>query len=161
MMTSYGNRNERFAPTIRIVKPLQLADDGPQTRGMLRLEAHAEGRVGVRKLHAHVLLLEPGAESAVHHHGPLETIVYVAEGQGKIRWGFRLEHEADLEAGDFFFIPPFLPHQESNRSALRHAQWIVLQNSPKTVVVDLALQPSGRYAASSKVAEPRREISLP
>jgi|HubBroStandDraft_4_1064222.scaffolds.fasta_scaffold436936_1 uncharacterized RmlC-like cupin family protein len=149
MMTSHGNRNWRFSPSVHIVKPLQLADNGPQTQGMLRLEAHAQSKVAFRNLHAHVLLLAPGAESAVHHHGRLETIVYVAEGQGKIRWGFRLEHEAYLDAGDFFFIPPFLPHQESNRSALHDAQWIVLQNSPKTVVVNLALQPNGEYAVIS------------
>ncbi len=66
--------------------------------------------VGAEKLGAGVMLLEPSTMSAVHHHGPQETVAYVAEGQGKIRWGSRLEQGADLEAGDFLFIPLFLPH---------------------------------------------------
>jgi len=33
---------------------------------------------------------EPNTESMVHHHGPLETAVYVLSGQSKVRWGARL-----------------------------------------------------------------------
>ena len=100
----------------RVVKPLQLDHHTPQTTGMRRLAAISHDLVGSEKLWAGVMLAEPGTASTVHHHGPLETVVYVLSGRSRVRWGTRLEHEADLEAGDFLLIPPYLPHQEINPS---------------------------------------------
>jgi uncharacterized RmlC-like cupin family protein len=101
---------------VRLVKPLQFDDRTPQTPGMLRLAAVSHGLVGSEALWAGVMLVDPGTASSVHHHGPLETVVYMVSGQSKVRWGNRLEHEVDLEPGDFLFIPPFVPHQEINPS---------------------------------------------
>src|SRR5205085_10968397 len=104
------------ANRVRVVKPLQLDHHTPQTDGMQRLAAISHALVGSEGLWAGVMLAEPDSASSVHHHGPLETVVYVVSGLSKVRWGRRLEHEDDLEAGDFLFIPPFMPHQEINPS---------------------------------------------
>src|SRR5947209_18369861 len=125
------------AAAVQIVKPLQLDGHVPQTSGLQRLAALTPDLVGAEKLGAGVMLLEPCTVSAVHHHGPQETVVYVAEGQGRIRWGSRLEQEADFEAGDFLFIPPFLPHQEINPSPLP-AYWVVVRSGREPIVVNLA-----------------------
>src|SRR5262245_10150808 len=98
---------------VQIVKPLQFDDLTPQTHGIQRLAGVSQDR-GSRKLWAGVMLAKPGSTSAVHHHGSVETVVFAVYGQGKIRWGSRLENEADWESGDFLFIPPYVPHQEIN-----------------------------------------------
>jgi uncharacterized RmlC-like cupin family protein len=74
-------------------------------------------------------------------------VVYVAEGRGKLRWGGQLEHEAELEAGDFVFLPPFLPHQEINPSPDQPTYWIVVRSAQEAVVVNLRLGPDGEYVA--------------
>src|SRR5436305_12764038 len=101
---------------VHFVKPLQFDEHTPQTTGMRRLAAISHTLVGSEALWAGVMLAEPDTASSVHHHGPLETVVYVLSGQSKVRWGTRLEHEADLEPGDFLFIPPYVPHQETKPS---------------------------------------------
>jgi uncharacterized RmlC-like cupin family protein len=129
----------------RVVKPLQFDDKTPQTGGMHRLAAVSHLLVGSEKLWAGVMMAEPNTSSSVHHHGPLETVVYVAEGKSTLRWGRRLEHETELEVGDFLFVPPFLPHQEINPSADRPALWIVVRSGPEAVVVDLTPGADGEY----------------
>jgi uncharacterized RmlC-like cupin family protein len=144
------------APTeaeARIIKPLQLAGDTPQTSGMHRLAAVSKLLVGSEKLWAGVMMAEPNTVSSVHHHGPLETVVYVAEGSGKLRWGRRLEHESDLEAGDFLFVPPFLPHQEINPSPDRAALWIVVRSAAEAVVVELTPGADGEYVTTAALPD--------
>jgi uncharacterized RmlC-like cupin family protein len=131
----------------RLVKPLQFDGGTPQAGGMHRLAAVSGLLVGSARLWAGVTLAEPNTASAVHHHGALETVVYVAEGRGTLRWGRRLEHETELEAGDFLFVPPFLPHQEINPSADRPALWVVVRSGPEAVVVGLEPGADGEYVA--------------
>jgi len=135
---------------VRVVKPLQLDDQTAQTTGMRRLAAISHIRVGSEALWAGVMLAEPDTASSVHHHGPLETVVYVVSGQSKVRWGSRLEHEVDLEAGDFLFIPPYVPHQEINPSPDQPTQWVVVRSGPEAVVVNLTKAPDGQYVAHGR-----------
>jgi uncharacterized RmlC-like cupin family protein len=113
---------------VHVVKPSQLVHRTAQTPGMHRLAAISHDLVGADGIWAGVMLAEPNTESVVHHHGPLETVVYVLSGQSKVRWGARLEHEANLEAGDFLYIPAYMPHQEINPSTERATQWVVVLN---------------------------------
>ena len=131
----------------RIVKPLQFDDNTPEMVGMHRLAAVSHLLVGSQKLWAGVLMAEPNTSSGVHHHGPLETVVYLAEGRGTLRWGRRLEHETELEAGDFLFVPPYVPHQEINPSSDQPALWIVVRSGPEAVVVALTPDANGEYVA--------------
>ena len=137
------------ATAVRVVKPLQFDDQTPQTSGMRRLAAITHVRVGSEALWAGVMLAEPDTASSVHHHGPLETVVYVLSGKSKVRWGSRLEHEVDLEAGDFVFIPPYMPHQEINPSPDQPTQWIVVRSGPEAIVVNLVQAPDGEYVAEA------------
>ena len=138
------------AAEARVVKPLQFDDHTPQTTGMRRLAAISHGLAGSEKLWAGVMLAEPGTASSVHHHGPLETVVYVLSGQSRVRWGRRLEHETDLEPGDFLFIPPYLPHQEINPSPDQATQWVVVRSGQEAVVVNLRRAPNGEYVADGR-----------
>jgi uncharacterized RmlC-like cupin family protein len=122
---------------VQVIKPLQFDKRTPQTDGMQRLEAVSHRLVGSNALWAGVMLAEPNTESSVHHHGPEETVVYVLAGKSKVRWGSRLEHEVELEPGDFVLIPPYVAHQEINASADEPTQWVVVRSGPEAITVNV------------------------
>jgi uncharacterized RmlC-like cupin family protein len=132
-------------PGVRVVKPLQLDDNTPQMAGMRRRAGISNDLVGSERIWAGVLLAEPNTASPVHHHGHVETVVYVVTGRSRLRWGRRLEHEEELEPGDFAFIPPYMPHQELNPSPDRPTQWIVVRSAREAVIVALTMGPDGEY----------------
>src|SRR5258708_30532956 len=123
--------------SVQVVKPLQCDAHTAQTTGMRRLAGVSHTLVGSEALWAGVMLAEPNTRSSVHHHGPLETVVYVLSGKSRVRWGSRLEHEADLEPGDFLLIPPYMPHQEINPSPDQATTWVVVRSGQEAVVVNL------------------------
>ena len=145
VMRQYESAIPRQVNGVRLVKPLQFNERTPQSTGMLRLEAVSHGLVGSEALWAGVMLADPDTASSVHHHGPLETVVYVASGQSKVRWGSRLEYEVDLEPGDFLFIPPFMPHQEINPSPDQPTEWVVVRSGPEAIAVNLTKASNGEY----------------
>jgi uncharacterized RmlC-like cupin family protein len=140
-----SRRIRNQAKEVRVVKPLQFDDDTAQTTGMRRLAAISHRLVGSESLWAGVMLAEPNTTSSVHHHGILETVVYVLSGKSKVRWGSRLEHEVDLEAGDFLLIPPYMPHQEINPSPDQPTEWVVVRSGGEAVVVKLTKARNGEY----------------
>src|SRR4051794_30591464 len=86
-----------------------------QTMGMLRAAA-ITAKQGANKLWAGTVAIKPSAATGAHHHGDLESIIYVVRGHARMKWGSSLEYTADAYAGDFIFVPPMVPHQESNGS---------------------------------------------
>ena len=44
-------------------------------------------------------------EAVDHHHGELESFIYVVSDKAKMRWGDNLEYVTYAEAGDFIFVP--------------------------------------------------------
>ena len=82
-------------------------------------------------------LVEPGARTGIHHHGEQDTIVYVLEGSSYVRWGERGEFNATVHAGDFLFVPAWLPHQEINPSAKAPFRWVVVRSTAEPIVVNL------------------------
>ena len=142
-----ARRVQNQATEVRVVKPLQFDDHTPQTTGMRRLAAISHLLVGSESLWAGVMLAEPNTTSSVHHHGDLETVVYVLSGKSKVRWGNRLEHEVDLEPGDFLLIPPYMPHQEINPSPDQATTWVVVRSGQEAVIVHLFRTHTGEYVA--------------
>jgi len=136
------------AAEVRVVKPLQFDDHTPQTNGMRRLAAISHFLAGSELLWAGVMLAEPSTTSSVHHHGPLETVVYVLSGTSSVKWGSRLEHEVDLEPGDFLLIPPYMPHQEINQSPDQPTMWVVVRSGQEAVIVHLAKTHDGEYVGT-------------
>lgn len=141
------NTNEAEQPThtttpaekisVRVVKPHQFDSNTPQTPGMQRVAAISKELAGSQGIWAGVTVVAPNTYSGVHHHGEIETVIYVVSGRGKIRWGDKMEFEQEVEPGDFIYVPPFVPHQEINASPDTPSQWVIVRNSQEPVVVNL------------------------
>ena len=75
----------------RIVRGDQFDSNTPQTPGMTRAAAINRAMAGARKLWAGTVAVHPDdAKTATHHHGSLESIIYVISGNARMRWGERL-----------------------------------------------------------------------
>jgi uncharacterized RmlC-like cupin family protein len=81
--------------------------------------------------------IEPDAKTGVHHHGALESVIYVVSGHARMRWGERLEFVAEAKAGDFIFIPPYVPHQEINADPDRPLECVLVRSDNEAVVVNI------------------------
>ncbi|WP_376797527.1 cupin domain-containing protein [Thermogemmatispora sp.] len=121
---------------VRVIKPQQFDSNTPQTPGMSRLAAVSRELAGSRGLWAGLTVVAPHVASGKHHHGELETVIYVVSGRARIRWGERLEYEQEVEPGDFIYVPPFVPHQEINPCD-EESRWVIVRNAQEPVVVNL------------------------
>ena len=106
---------------MRVVRADELDPNTPQTPGMSRAAAITTARAGAEKLWAGTVVIHPDAKTGAHHHGPVESVIYVVSGRARMRWGERLEFVAEAGPGDFIYVPPFVPHQEINASDRRAA----------------------------------------
>jgi uncharacterized RmlC-like cupin family protein len=122
---------------VRIIHSNQLDPNTPQTPGMTRAAAINRAMAGANKLWAGSVSVEPSAKTAPHHHGELESIIYVISGRARMRWGEQLEFVADAGPGDFIYVPPFAPHQEINASSDEPLICVVVRSDQEPVVVNL------------------------
>jgi uncharacterized RmlC-like cupin family protein len=83
---------------VRVIKSDRLDTNTAQTPGMMRAAAIDFRRVGAKKLWAGTVLIHPNAKTGAHHHGALESVIYVVRGAARMRWGERLEFVAALRA---------------------------------------------------------------
>jgi uncharacterized RmlC-like cupin family protein len=123
--------------SIRVVHPNQFDSATAQTPGSLRLAAVHPGDGIDSPMWGGVFTVDPAARTAIHHHGKQYTIAYVLSGSSYVRWGERGEFDATLSAGDFLYVPAWLPHQEINPSSDRPFEWIVVRSTPEPIVVNL------------------------
>src|SRR3989304_3511379 len=119
---------------VRIVHNNQLDMNTPQTPGMTWAAAINRAMAGASKLWAGTVSVHPNAKTAPHHHGELESIIYVISGRARMRWGERLEFVADAGAGDFIYVPPFVPHQEINALTNEPLMCVVVRSDQERVV---------------------------
>ena len=62
---------------VRVIPGNQLDPNVPSTAGMDRKAAINFARVGAQKLWAGTVTIRPDAKTGAHHHGHLESIIYV------------------------------------------------------------------------------------
>lgn len=122
---------------VRIVSSKQFDFNTPQTAGMTRAAAINRAMAGANKLWAGMVHVHPDAKTAPHHHGALESIIYIVSGRARMRWGEKLEFVADAGPGDFIFVPPFVPHQEINANENEPLACVVVRSDQEPVVVNL------------------------
>ncbi|MFI6166153.1 cupin domain-containing protein [Nocardia sp. NPDC051052] len=126
---------------VRVIKSDQLDSNTAQTPGMSRAAAINAARVGAQKIWAGTVTIHPNAKTGAHHHGELESVIYVLRGRARMRWGERLEFVAEAEPGDFIFVPPYVPHQEINASTDEPLECVLVRSDSEAVVVNLDIEP--------------------
>jgi uncharacterized RmlC-like cupin family protein len=143
---------------IRIVRHDQLDPNTAQTPGMHREAAISRASAGAEKIWAGTATIHPGAKTGPHHHGELESVIYVVRGRARMRWGDRLEYVAEAGPGDFIYVSPFAPHQEINASPDEPLTCVVVRSDQEPVVVNLDITP---VEATEQVAwvDPHHPVS--
>ena len=124
---------------VRVIPGDSLDSNTPQTPGMNRAAAINFARAGARKLWAGTVHIHPDARTGAHHHGALESVIYVLRGRARMRWGNALEFVAEAGPGDFIFVPPYVPHQEINASATETLECVLVRSDNEAVVVNLEI----------------------
>jgi len=124
---------------VQVIPGDSLDSNTPQTPGMNRAAAINFARTGAQKLWAGTVHIHPDAKTGAHHHGALESVIYVLRGRARMRWGNALEFVAEAGPGDFIFVPPFVPHQEINASATETLECVLVRSDNEAVVVNLKI----------------------
>ncbi|MBI3763333.1 MAG: cupin domain-containing protein [Chloroflexi bacterium] len=137
-MTEFSNRWRDNG--VRVVRGDQMDPNTPQTPGMTRAAAVTRASAGASKIWAGTVNIQPNAKTGPHHHGELESVIYVVRGEARMRWGERLEYTAVAKAGDFIYVPPFVPHQELNASPDEPLQCVLVRNDQEPTVVNLDIE---------------------
>ena len=122
---------------VRVVHSSELDLNTPQTPGMTRAAAITHATTGASKLWAGTVTIHPNAKTGAHHHGELESVIYVVSGRARMRWGDRLEYVAEAGPGDFIYVPPFVPHQEINASPDEPLACVLVRSGQEPIVVNL------------------------
>jgi uncharacterized RmlC-like cupin family protein len=122
---------------VRVVHASELDPHVAQTQGMSRAAAVNFARMGAEKIWAGTVSIKANAKTGAHHHGPVESVIYVVQGRARMRWGERLEFTAEAGPGDFIWVPPFVPHQEINASATEPLECVIVRSGQEPVVVNL------------------------
>ena len=125
----------------RVVRSDQLDTNTPQTPGMTRAAAINRATAGADKLWAGTVNIQPNAKTGAHHHGALESIIYVVNGRARMRWGERLEFVAEAGPGDFIYVPPFVPHQEINAGTNEPLFCVLVRSDQEPIVINLDIEP--------------------
>jgi uncharacterized RmlC-like cupin family protein len=123
---------------VRIVRVSERDPGTAQTPGMTRMAGVAASTCGATGVWMGDVTLAPGFQSQPHHHGDVESAIYVISGRLRLRWGDRLEHEAEGGAGEFIFVPANVVHQEINASIAEPVTQIVARGG-ENIVVNVAI----------------------
>jgi uncharacterized RmlC-like cupin family protein len=134
---------------VRVVRAGELDVNTPQTPGMNRAAAITAARAGAEKLWAGTVVIHPKAKTGAHHHGPVESVIYVVSGRARMKWGDRLEFTAEAGPGDFIYVPPFVPHQEMNARSDEPVEAVIVRSGQDPIVVNL------------DIASPEEESDVP
>jgi uncharacterized RmlC-like cupin family protein len=126
---------------VRVVRGAELDINTPQTPGMNRAAAITYARAGAQKLWAGTVTIHPNAKTGAHHHGEVESVIYVVKGKARMRWGDRLEYMAEAGPGDFIYVPPYVPHQEINANPSEPLECVLVRSGQEPVVVNLDIAP--------------------
>ena len=125
---------------VQVVPGGSLDGGTAQTPGMDRKAAINQARVGAQKIWAGTVTIHPDAKTGAHHHGALESVIYVVRGRARMRWGDQLQFTAEASPGDFIYIPPYVPHQEINASPDEVLECVLVRSDGEAVVVNLDIE---------------------
>ena len=123
---------------VRVIPGDQLDPATATTPGMDRAVAIDRARTGAQSFWAGTVHIHANAKTGPHHHGPLESVIYVVSGRARMRWGEALEFVAEAGPGDFIYVPP----QEINASSNETLSCVLVRSDSEAVVVNLEIEPA-------------------
>jgi uncharacterized RmlC-like cupin family protein len=130
---------------IKIVHAGELDCNTPQTPGMSRAAAITHARTGAEKLWAGTVVVEPNARTGAHHHGELESVIYIVKGRALMRWGDHLEFSEEAGPGDFIYVPPYVPHQECNADPNEPVEAVLVRTGQEPIVINLDIAEANQF----------------
>jgi uncharacterized RmlC-like cupin family protein len=137
-----GNTISRWrSEGVKVIPADQLDAGTAQTLGMQRRAAITTARTGANKLWAGTVTIDANARTGAHHHGDLESVIYVVKGVARLRWGECLEFIAEAGPGDFIYVPPYVPHQEINASEELQLHCVLARSGQSGLVYNLDIVP--------------------
>jgi uncharacterized RmlC-like cupin family protein len=127
---------------LHLIGPADLDPETAQTAGMRRSAAVSGKTVGSQSLWMGQTLVAPGNVSANHHHGVSETAIFVVSGTPEFVFVDGTgdgAHEVRLrtKAGDYIFVPPYVPHREENPDPYIEAVVVIARSTQDAIVVNL------------------------
>jgi uncharacterized RmlC-like cupin family protein len=93
---------------VRRVRPGERAQ-GDRTQGVSR-----EAAVATDGMWAGFVTTDPGMDSGWHHHGDLESTIYVLSGAMRLEFGPGGRDVIDAQPGEFIYVAPHAIHREGN-----------------------------------------------
>lgn len=116
----------------------EVSDETAQSAGMRRFAAISGKTVGSEKLWMGRTHVGPAQKSADHHHGESETAIYVVSGHPRFVFLEDGEEVAlETRAGDYIFVPPYVPHREENPDSREEAVVVIARSTQEAIVVNL------------------------
>jgi uncharacterized RmlC-like cupin family protein len=131
-----------FHRALHRIAPTGLVAQTTQTPGMKRLEAISGKTVGATSLWMGQTHVPASTASANHHHGASETAIYVVSGHPvfvflDVDGDEPVETRIEAAAGDYVFVPPWVPHREENPDADTEAVVVIARTTQEAIVVNL------------------------
>ena len=126
------------ATMLRHIRSADLSGDTAQTSGMRRFEAISAAAVGSSSLWMGRTHVAPATASGIHHHGEAETGIFVVSGYPifTFQLGDELVHY-ETEAGDYIYVPPWIPHREENPDPGAEAVVVIARTTQEGIVVNV------------------------
>jgi uncharacterized RmlC-like cupin family protein len=122
---------------LKLIRPDQRDRSTAQTPGMDRAEGVGACTAGATSIWSGHVTVGPGVKSGAHHHGEVESAIYIISGRARFRYGEHLENMVEANAGDFVYVPAYVVHQEINASDSEPVVMIVSRGSQENVVVNV------------------------
>jgi uncharacterized RmlC-like cupin family protein len=86
--------------------------------------------VGAQGIHLQILTIPPLGRAKAHKHGSHETAIYALSGESGFWYGAKLEEHLNVQAGDFVYIPPDMPHLPYNPSETDSFVAVIARTDP-------------------------------
>lgn len=125
---------------LQVIRPHQRDVSTAQTPGMHREAGVAASTAGAKKIWMGHVTMAPGMESGAHHHGVVESGIYIISGHARFRFGDKLEQSVDVGAGDFIYVPPEVVHQEINLDGTAPVEAVVVRDGQENIVINVEIE---------------------
>jgi uncharacterized RmlC-like cupin family protein len=127
-----------FHRRLFLISGSSLTSQTGQTAGMRRVEAISGTSVGSRRLWMGQTHVAPDTSSGNHHHGESETGIYVVSGRPEFVF---LDGSDEIRltatAGDYLYVPPWVPHREENPDPEEEAVVVISRTTQDAIVVNV------------------------